>query len=125
MRLSVRLGGAAAALLCATAVAAAPAAQAAQVRPAAVSASLSCFAEPINSNLGSISCTLNASGAAPYAVSWSATSYYAIVASDPSELDLTCNRLGLAVTVTARVTDATGAQTTATRTTSCLTGNPR
>ncbi|MER5636293.1 hypothetical protein ABT095_04990 [Kitasatospora sp. NPDC002227] len=125
MRTFVSRALTAAALAGTTALVAAPTAQAVQIRPAAVTASMSCFAEPINNSLGSVTCTINATGVAPFSASWFPSGYYQIVAAGPSELDLTCNRSGANVSVTAIVYDYAGTRTTVSDSVACLTGTPR
>jgi hypothetical protein len=125
MRTSVSRVLSAAALVGATVLVAAPSAQAVQAQPAAVSASMSCYAEPLNTSLGLVTCNISATGVAPFSASWFPTGYAQIISASPGELDLTCTRLGAPVSVTAIVYDYAGTQTTVSASTACLTGNPR
>jgi hypothetical protein len=117
-RLAVLAGVAAAAALVAS-----PAAQAAPTQ-AAVAATLTCYAEPITPGSGTIDCYPAISGAAPYSVSWSATGYGRVLYSDNTEFMVSC-AYGSTVSVTAVITDSTGATTTAQATRFCHTGPAR
>ncbi|GAA1246701.1 hypothetical protein GCM10009665_42050 [Kitasatospora nipponensis] len=121
------LAGIAAAAACTAALATAPVAQAA---PASVSAQAWCDSEPLGNNpqnRAEVDCgVVGITGVAPYTITWTHSSGTSVLGggNGTTEIYLSCFG-GTRVTATATITDATGAQTQASSSASCIVGPPR
>lgn len=119
--LRTTLAGTATALVIGGALIAAPAANAAAIRPA-VSATMGCVAESVGAAEGTVSCYVVPSGVAPYSVTFSATGGN-IGYTDATSVIVYCNK-GSVVNVTATVSDSTGASTQVHGSRGCKVGVP-
>jgi len=120
--LRAMLAGTTAAVVVGGAFIAAPAADAASVRPT-VTAGFICVAESVGRSEGTVTCDITpGGGVAPYTVTWSETGGN-IGSESQSELLVYCNT-GSVVSVTATATDSTGARVQETLVRTCKTGVP-